>query len=63
MKSHFLQNSMLYASLLLCVGFFALASNTMYAQVNADTLVTQEQNVTVSGLVSDADGPIIGAKL
>lgn len=64
MKSHFLRNSKLYASLLLCVGFIALAPNTMKAQGDApQSTATSQQRITATGIVSDAEGPLIGASV
>lgn len=63
MKSHFLQNSKLYASLLLCVGFIAFAPNTMKAQGNVPSSVTSQQQITATGVVSDAEGPLVGASV
>ena len=63
MNSHFLLNSKLHASLILCASFVALAPNTMNAQGNISTTVTQEQRITATGVVNDADGPAIGASV
>lgn len=61
MNSHFLQNSRLFASLLLCGSFIALAPNTMEAQGNSPKTATSRQQVGVKGKVVDSDGPVIGA--
>lgn len=61
MNSHFLQNSKLYASLLLCASYVALAPNTMNALGNAGSAMAQSQKITAKGIVSDAEGPLIGA--
>lgn len=61
MNSHFFQNGKLHASLLLCASFIALAPNVMEAQGNLQTALTSQQLVTVTGVVTDAEGPVIGA--
>ncbi len=63
MNSHFLQNSKLYASLLVCASFIALTPDTMKAQSGEPTTVTSQQRVTATGIVSDAEGPLIGASV
>ncbi len=64
MTVHFLkQNSRLCASLLLCVGFIVGMPNIMKAQNNATTSVTSQQQIAVTGTVSDAEGPLTGASV
>ena len=63
MNSYFLLSSKLYASLLLCASFIALAPNTMNAQGKVGTKVTQGHRITATGVVNDAEGPVIGASV
>ena len=64
MNSHLLQNNRkLYAALLLCAGSFAGAPNTTYAQSNVEKVGASSQRITVTGIVNDAEGPVIGASV
>ena len=64
MNSHLLQNNRkLYAALLLCAGFIAGAPNTTYAQSNVEKVGASSQRITVTGIVNDAEGPVIGASV
>lgn len=63
MKSHFLQKGKLYAAVLLCLGFIAFGQNTMNAQGSAPSVVTSPQQIRATGVVSDAEGPLIGASI
>ena len=56
------QDRRLYASLLRCAGFIAFTPSTIAAQSNETTKVAQ-QRITAKGLVTDADGPVIGASV
>lgn len=63
MNSHFKNNKTLFAAMLLCAGFIALEPNTMNAQGSAQSAVTSSQHITATGVISDAEGPLIGASV
>lgn len=58
-----MQKGKLYAAVLLCLGFIAFGQNTMNAQGSAPSVVTSPQQIRATGVVSDAEGPLIGASI
>lgn len=64
MNSHFLvTNSKMYAALLLCASFIAGAPNTVKAHNAKNSVVAAQSQITVKGVVKDAEGPLIGASV
>lgn len=53
----------LYAAAMLCAGFFVFEPNVMNAQGNAQSIAASQQKITVTGEVSDAEGPLIGVSV
>lgn len=64
MKSDsFRNNRKALAALLLCTGFIAGQPLTVRATGNEQSVQTVQQQIKVSGTVSDAMGPVIGASV
>lgn len=62
MNTHLLlHKKKLFAAMLLCVGFIAGVPNAIKAQGSERNTTLTQQRITVKGIVTDANGAIIGA--